>query len=48
MELILSTEKRVRGVGYDMKGKINGLKRNENVRDLYADMDKKRSGIFKL
>jgi hypothetical protein len=25
-----------------MKGKINELKRNENVRDLYTDMDKKK------
>jgi len=25
-----------------MKGKINELKRNENVRDLCADMDKKK------
>jgi hypothetical protein len=25
-----------------MKGKINELKRNENVRDLYADMDREK------
>jgi hypothetical protein len=28
-----------------MKGKINELKRNENERDPYADMDKKKRDI---
>jgi len=32
-----------RGCGeWDMTDKINELKRNENVRDLYADMVKKK------
>ena len=40
VELILPTERGC--VEWDMKGKINELRRNENLRGLYTDKDKKK------
>ena len=40
VDQILRTEKGMRE--WEMTGKINELKRNEIVRDLYADMGKKK------